>query len=171
MKKTKFTVPLLLTAMLLSFILLDNVCLAADAVKTERKDGEYTIQVVMEGGSGRASIVSPAALYIEDGYAYVRIEWSSSSYDYMLVEGEKYLPAEGEENSVFKIPVTAFDEPVTVVADTMAMSVPHEVEYQLTFVQDSISSAKIFPTWQIVIGIAAAFVVITGGIILYRKRR
>ena len=48
-------------------------------------------------------------------------------------------PAEGEEpsepgsNSTFEIPVSAFDAPLPVIADTVAMSEPHEVEYTLCF--------------------------------------
>ena len=55
------------------------------------EDGEYTVEVTLEGGSGRAQITSPAELIIEDGEAYARIEWSSSHYDYMKVEEEMYL--------------------------------------------------------------------------------
>ena len=31
------------------------------------KDGEYTAEVTMEGGSGRASITSPVSLTIKEG--------------------------------------------------------------------------------------------------------
>ena len=43
-------------------------------------------------------------------------------------------------NSTFEIPVAAFDQILPVVADTVAMSEPHEVEYTLTF--DSASLVK-----------------------------
>ena len=62
-----------------------------------------------------------------------RIEWSSPNYDYMLVDGEKYLPVNTEGNSVFEIPVAVLDEEIPVAADTTAMSKPHEVEYTLMF--------------------------------------
>ena len=101
-------------------------------------DGEYTVEVTMEGGSGRASIQSPTELTIENGQAQAEIVWSSSHYDYMMVDGEKYLPVNTEGNSTFEIPVSVFDEPMTVIGDTTAMSVPHEVEYTLTFASDSI---------------------------------
>lgn len=51
-------------------------------------DGSYTIELTMEGGSGRASIQSPAQLAIADGAATATLEWSSPNYDYMLVNGE-----------------------------------------------------------------------------------
>ena len=40
-------------------------------------DGSYTIELTMEGGSGRASIQSPAQLTIADGAATATLEWSS----------------------------------------------------------------------------------------------
>ncbi len=105
----------------------------------EMEDGEYAIDVSLEGGSGRSTIASPAILIVQDGRAYARIEWSSSHYDYMMVAGEKYLPVNEEGNSVFEIPVLAFDEPVTVTGDTTAMSVPHEIDYQLIFFSEGIT--------------------------------
>lgn len=106
------------------------------------EDGEYTVEVTLEGGSGRAQITSPAELIVENGEAYARIEWSSSSYDYMKVDEAMYLPVNEDGNSVFEIPVTVFDEPVEVLADTTAMSRPHEVEYTLTFSSESVLSGN-----------------------------
>jgi len=50
-------------------------------------DGSYTVSVQLEGGSGKASVASPAALRVENGVAYATIIWSSSNYDYMKVDG------------------------------------------------------------------------------------
>ena len=80
-------------------------------------------------GSGRASIQSPAQITVTDGAATATLEWSSPNYDYMLVNGEKYLPVNTEGNSVFEVPVEALDAPLTMIGDTVAMSTPHEVEY------------------------------------------
>lgn len=96
-------------------------------------DGTYTCEVTLEGGSGRATVESPAALTVTDGAMKATIVWSSPNYDYMIVDGEKYLPVNTEGNSAFEIPVSALDAPVAVVADTVAMSTPHEIEYTLTF--------------------------------------
>ena len=63
-------------------------------------------------------------------------KWNSPNYDYMLVDGEKYLPVNADGDSEFEIPVLCFDEPMQVVGDTVAMSKPHEVEYTLTFHSD-----------------------------------
>lgn len=95
-------------------------------------DGEYSVELELSGGSGRASIQSPTSLYIDDGKMSTKIVWSSPNYDYMIINGEKLLPINTEGNSTFIIPVDVLDEPITVIADTTAMSVPHEIEYQIT---------------------------------------
>lgn len=105
-------------------------------------DGSYTIELTMEGGSGRASIQSPAQLAIADGAVTATLEWSSPNYDYMLVNGEKYLPVNTEGNSVFEVPVEALDAPLTMIGDTVAMSTPHEVEYTVTFHSETLESAE-----------------------------
>ena len=96
-------------------------------------DGSYTAAVVLEGGSGRATVESPAALTVAEGKMTATIVWSSPNYDYMVVDGEKYLPTNTEGNSTFEIPVAALGRPLAVTADTVAMSKPHEIEYTLTF--------------------------------------
>ena len=106
------------------------------------EDGSYTIELTMEGGSGRASIQSPAQLAIADGAATAILEWSSPNYDYMLVNSEKYLPVNTEGNSVFEVPVEALDVPLTMIGDTVAMSTPHEVEYTVTFHSETLESAE-----------------------------
>ena len=106
------------------------------------EDGSYTIELTMEGGSGRASIQSPVQLVIADGAATATLEWSSPNYDYMLVNGEKYLPVNTEGNSVFEVPVEALDVPLTMIGDTVAMSTPHEVEYTVTFHSQTLESAE-----------------------------
>lgn len=104
---------------------------AAEAVETPA-DGSYTCEVTLEGGSGRATVDSPATLTVADGKMTATIAWSSPNYDYMVVDGEKYLPTNTEGNSTFEIPVSALGVPLSVVADTVAMSTPHEIEYTLT---------------------------------------
>ena len=115
---------------------------AVEAVSIEGvEDGTYTVEVAMEGGTGRASITSPTGLYVVDGKAYAQIEWSSPNYDYMLVDGERFDSVNEDGNSVFLIPVTAVDEAMDVVGDTTAMSEAHEIDYTLTFDSASISAA------------------------------
>ena len=105
------------------------------------KDGDYTAEVKMEGGSGRASVTSPAKFTVKEGEVTASVEWSSPYYDYMLIGEEKYEPVNEDGNSVFEIPVDGFDYPMEVVADTVAMSTPHEIEYTLQFDSASIKEA------------------------------
>ena len=96
------------------------------------EDGEYEAELKLEGGTGRASVDSPAKLVVKDGEAVLTVIWSSPYYDYMLVDGEKYEPVNKEGNSTFEIPVAKLNEPITVIGDSTAMSEPHEIEYKLT---------------------------------------
>ena len=96
-------------------------------------DGEYAVGVTLSGGSGKASVQSPAPLKIEGDTATATIIWGSSNYDYMIIDGTRYDPVTLEGGSTFEIPVTVFDRPMKVTADTTAMSKPHEIEYTLTF--------------------------------------
>ena len=76
---------------------------------------------------------------MENGQVTAEVVWSSSNYDYMIVDGEKYLPTNTEGNSTFSIPVKGFDYKMPVSADTTAMSVPYEIEYTLYFDSASIA--------------------------------
>ena len=105
------------------------------------EDGRYMAAVTLSGGSGRAKIQNPTALYVEDGVCTAVIGWSSKNYDYMKVEGEKFLPVPNEDNSAFRIPVLYFDRPMPVIADTVAMSEPHEISYTLLFDSSSLEAS------------------------------
>ena len=103
-------------------------------------DGEYTVSVKLEGGSGKASVMSPAEMTVKNGEAAAKLIWSSKNYDYMIVDGKRYDMTDGQEKSTFIIPVSCFDRKISVKADTTAMSTPHEIEYTLYF-----DSASIMP--------------------------
>ena len=104
-----------------------------NGASSELSDGEHTIEVALEGGSGKASIESPAVIRVSGDEIIAVIEWSSPYYDYMIVDGQRYEPVNTEGNSVFEIPVDSIDTPLEVTADTTAMSEPHEIEYTITF--------------------------------------
>ncbi|MBU5446604.1 hypothetical protein [Blautia sp. MSJ-36] len=104
------------------------------------EDGTYEFDVTLTGGTGRATVESPAKVEIKDKEATATIIWSSPNYDYMIVDGEKYEPVNKDGNSTFEIPVTVFDTEMEVTADTVAMSTPHEIDYTLNF--DSSSMKK-----------------------------
>lgn len=160
-------------AALLSSCTVSFVCMAAadtaetQAVEFDKEDGEYSIQVDLEGGSGKASVTSPTLFNVKDGMGYAQIQWSSSNYDYMIVDGEKYLPTNEEGmNSVFEIPILTLDEAMPVIADTTAMGAPHEIEYTLTFYSDFIGSKSQLPQEAAKRVVGVAMVIIVGGGIL-----
>ena len=104
-----------------------------NSASSDIADGEHTINVDLEGGTGRASVESPAVIRKNGDEIIAVIVWSSPYYDYMIVDGQKYEPVNTGGNSVFEIPVDSFDSPLEVIADTTAMSEPHEIEYTLKF--------------------------------------
>lgn len=110
------------------------------AAKTNLRNGSYSVKVDLKGGTGRASITSPTTLTVLDGKAYATVQWDSPNYDYMLIDGVRLTPQNVKDgsNSSFLVPIKTFDKPFTVIADTTAMSTPHEIEYQLTFHRDSV---------------------------------
>ena len=111
---------------------------AVTAAELGLAEGEHTAEVTLEGGSGKASVDSPAVIRMNGDECIAVITWSSPHYDYMIVDGQKYEPVNTEGNSVFEIPLPYFDKPLEVIADTTAMSEPHEIEYTLTFDSSSL---------------------------------
>lgn len=103
----------------------------AEQLKLE--DGVYSVEVALEGGSGKASVQSPTEIKVTDGLVTATIIFSSKNYDYMIVDGTKYERINEEGNSTFEIPVAGFDCKLPVIADTTAMSQPYEIEYTLRF--------------------------------------
>ena len=105
------------------------------------EDGTYETEVTLTGGTGKATVESPAKVEIKDKEATATIIWSSPNYDYMIVDGEKYEPVNKDGNSTFEIPVSVFDTEMEVTADTVAMSTPHEIDYTLNFDSSSMKKA------------------------------
>lgn len=119
---------------------------------TKQKEAKYKdiaqVPVSLSGGSGKASVESPCAIFEEDGKLYAKILWSSNHYDYMVVDGQRIEPVSTDERSVFDVPLpedarTFFTQAsegaeqgtyiLPVQADTTAMSTPHLIEYELVF--------------------------------------
>ena len=161
----------MLTLVMLAVMLLCPAqILAAEGisgVKTDLTNGEYSIQVDLEGGSGKASVSSPTLMLVKDGRMYAELQWSSSNYDYMIVDGEKFLnESEEGRNSGFTVPITVLDDKMEVIADTLAMGAPHEINYTLTFYEDSIGSKGQLPQEAAKRVVAVALIIIVGGGIL-----
>lgn len=138
MKRIGKKISLALMMLLLSTSLLVSATEQQETINA--KDGIYKVEVDMSGGSGRASITSPTQIQITDGLGTATIEWSSPNYDYMIVNDEKYLPEIKDGKSTFEIPVLVWDKEMKVIADTTAMSTPHEIEYTLVFHSESLHS-------------------------------
>lgn len=106
-------------------------------------------------------------MIVKDGRMYAQLQWSSSNYDYMIVNEEKILnESEEGRNSVFTVPVTVMDDKMEVIADTLAMGAPHEINYTLTFYEDSIGSKGQLPQEAAKRVVAVALAIIVGGGIL-----
>ena len=149
---------------------------ALEPVSLPRSDGEYSIEVNLAGGSGRANVSSPTLLVIRDGRAWARLLWSSPYYDYMVIGDTVYqnLTTDGG-NSTFEIPITAMDAPMEVIADTTAMGDPIEIEYTLTFYSESLGDKSQIPqeAAKKVLYISLA-IIVAGGVlnhIVKRKRK
>ncbi|SEG10993.1 hypothetical protein SAMN04487934_1087 [Eubacterium ruminantium] len=103
-------------------------------------DGKYEVEFGFDGGSGKVSLENPAEMEVKDGQVSVTLKWLSTNYDYMIVDDIKYDAVVDEQYSVFTIPVAAFDKRIAVIADTTAMSKPHEIAYSFRFISSSIKS-------------------------------
>ena len=161
----------IMPVLFLALMLAGPVSVAAaqkeNGIETDLEDGEYSIQVDLEGGSGKASVSSPTLMLVKNGRMYAELQWSSSNYDYMIVDGEKFQnESEEGRNSVFTIPVTALDDKMEVIADTLAMGAPHEIDYTLTFYEASIGSKGQLPQEAAKRVVAVAMVISVGGGIL-----
>ncbi len=141
-----------------------------DAVLTSLDDGTYLVDVEMSGGAGHATITSPAKVTVKDGKAVATVVWSSSNYDYMIVNDKTYYTDQVATHesgySTFIIPVIDLDEPFEVIANTTAMGNPHAINYTLTFKGDTVrSELKTHETapWVVptILGIATITVIIT----------
>lgn len=104
--------------------------------------GEYTVAVVLSGGSGKATVNSPARLTVTADQLTAEVVWSSPYYTWMEVDGIRYTPTSGQgENSTFEIPVK-LDTDIPVTAETTAMSQPHAIDYTLRFDSSTLVSAS-----------------------------
>ena len=142
----------------------DVSAVPAEPVSISLEDGEYSVEVAMTGGSGRANVSSPTYLVVRDGKAYARLIWSSAYYDWMLLGDKTYLnETEDGGLSSFEIPIPMLDQPFPVIADTTAMGEPVAIRYELTFYSDSVGSKSRVPQEAAKRVLALAAVIIVGG--------
>ena len=144
-----------------------------DPVRVDLPDGEYSIEVNMTGGSGRASVSSPTLLTVRGGHAYASLLWSSAYYDYMILDNAWFynLTTDGG-NSTFEIPITRMDDPIAVIADTTAMGDALEIEYTLTFYSESVGPKSQIPQEAAKkVLVLAAVIIAVGGVLNYFVKR
>ncbi len=142
------------------------------SVEIQAEDGDYTMEITLNGGTGRAAVISPVYVHVSEGKAIASLEWSSPFYDYMYVGGVQYFPVNAEGNSVFEIPVPALDEEIDIIADTTAMSTPHEIEYKLTFHADTLKKEADNHTKGILFAaVAVIAAAVIAGVVMKRKKR
>ena len=125
------------------------------------EDGSYTAEVVLTGGSGRSGIQSPVDIDIKDGKITAEIIWSSP-----------YYPVNSEGNSAFRIAVPAFDSDISLLAETVAMSEPHMIEYTIKFNSSTLKPTDDPTGYILYISTAAlAAIVITAAFAVKRTRK
>lgn len=104
------------------------------------KDGTYIIGFSFTGGSGKATATS-ATLIVSGGKMQVKITMSSPNFTKAVVGGATYKNQSAGSNSTFTFPVSALDSAMTVTATTVAMSQPHDIDYQLTLNSSSLPAS------------------------------
>lgn len=133
-------------------------------------DGKYMIDVELTGGSGKATVKSPAELIVDNGDMQAKIEWNSPNYDYMKIGDEEYYPEPDNENSVFIINVSELDKDIEITAQTVAMSKPRMIDYTLHFDSSTMENAdKSFVPFIVAGGILV--VTIISAVVLIKNRK
>lgn len=103
-------------------------------------DGTYSVPVTLTGGTGRVTVQSPTTLTISNGKLSGKVVLTSTNYTRMKVNGVTYNNENEGGNSTFTIPVSALDTPLSVSAETTAMSEPHFIDYKITFSSTGVAS-------------------------------
>lgn len=97
------------------------------------ENGTYFVDVTLEGGVGKTKLESPTELYVEGDLVMAEIVFGSANYDYVIVDGEKCYLLNEEGNSSFLIPVAGFDYNLPIIANSIALGKPRELEYLIRF--------------------------------------
>ena len=134
-------------------------------------DGIYEVEITMTGGTGKAHIKSPVNITVSGGDMTARFEWSSPNYDLMIVDGKEFLPVNESGDSVFEIPLYTLDEPLSVQAETLAMSEPHLIDYEIAFDAAALHAESADITVPVIAAVTAAVCVIAVIAALAVKKR
>ena len=97
------------------------------------------------------------------------ITMTSPNYDYCIYYGEQYINSSKEGNSVFTVPYV--EESFLLTADTVAMSQPHEIDYNVTLNMDSLwKAASEGPGSKITLPLMAGIAVVCVVIVFFAVR-
>lgn len=163
MKRFFYCLALLLTLVFLQTTAMLPLSFAAgpEAASYRDGDGMYTVRFSLKGGDGRETLHTPATLNVTDGKAYAIITWDSGTYQTLTLDGKTFKNSGTEKNARFEFPVTAFDEPMTIVMNDTD-------EYQITFDKSSVSSNMMMG---IMIGGTSLFIAFILGTRYYMRRK
>ena len=97
---------------------------------TKLADGVYSPDgFLWSGGTGKVGITC-SQIRISSGQAYATITFSSSHYQYVKANGNKYLPVSQGGFTTFEIPVE-LNKNNKIIGMTTAMSQAHEITYSI----------------------------------------
>mgnify|MGYP000652266730 CR=1 FL=1 len=97
---------------------------------TRLEDGTYKPDgFLWSGGTGKVGITC-SQIRISGGQAYATITFSSSHYQYVKANGNKYLPVSQGGSTTFEIPVE-LNKNNKIIGMTTAMSQAHEITYSI----------------------------------------
>ena len=132
-RKTILLITFVLFIMSVTSYASQEVTSESDQIDRYQEDDGFLVDILFEGGSGKAYIESPVQITVTEDGLVAEFVWSSVNYDYMIVDGIRYENENPGGPSTFHVPVRSLDEPLPVIGDTVAMSVPHEIEYTITW--------------------------------------
>ena len=90
MEKNGFVRKTIVYLVLILGLLLVTSCGSQGVTSDEEKNNEivkttYSVEISLEGGSGKATIQSPVTITEMDGQLSAKLVWTSKNYDYMIV--------------------------------------------------------------------------------------
>lgn len=116
-------------------------CAPAATSGSQEHAEELVVDVSLSGGSGRASVESPASVRQTDEGYVLTLVWSSSHYDLMVVDGSEITPVSREDGSTFELELDSLPDTISFQAETSAMGTPHLIDYTLAIDTASLRSA------------------------------
>ena len=148
MEKNGFVRKTIVYLVLILGLLLVTSCGSQGVTSDEEKNNEivkttYSVEISLEGGSGKATIQSPVTITEMDGQLSAKLVWTSKNYDYMIVGGVRYENENVGGDSTFTVDIENTTEPLKVIGDTTAMSTPHEIEYVIHWGEKGAQSQEV----------------------------